>query len=206
VIADLNGDGKPDVVTGNMDVTLVLLNNSAPATGTITLAPAPGSPTSANIAPGAMAVFDLFLTPSGFFNASVGIACDVTPKSAQTPTCSVPATVQISGATAAKVPVTVTAPSAAMGAMAHGNLPPHAASIVWTVLAFASIFLVAAGRRSWRGLAIPAVAIGLLSFTACGGGGSGSGGNNNGGGTYTVTVTATMGKSVSKTTLSVTVH
>jgi hypothetical protein len=205
VIADLNGDGKPDVVTGNMDVTLVLLNNSTPAAGTITLAPAPGSPTSAKIAPGAKADFSLLLTPSGFFNASVSFACDVSPKGAQTPTCSVPATVQISGGTAAKVPVTVTAPAAAMGVMAHGNVPSQAASVAWTIFVFASISLLAAGRRGWLGAAIPAMVLGLIALTACGGG-SGSGGNGNSGSTYTVTVTATMGKSVSTTTLTVTVQ
>ena len=206
LIADLNGDGKPDVVT-SLDSTFVLLNNSAPAAGTIALAPAAGSPTSATISAGGKANFSLLPSPSGVFNASVAITCGITPASSQTPTCSVPAMVQISGGTAVKVPVTVTAPAGATGAVVHGGPPAQAASVAWTVLAFASISLLAAGRRRWWGASIPALVLGLISFTACGGGSGSSGGSGSGGSiAYTVTVTATMGKSISKTTLTVTVQ
>jgi len=191
--------------TGSQSITLSGTATELPP-GSISLAPAPGSPTSAEVAPGKDARFNLTITPSGTFGATVNVACSVSPAGMRAPTCTVPATVQVSGGKPANVPVTVrTAASGSGSTVTHGNFPLGAISIGWTVLIFASAFLLVGYRKRSLALAVPVFVLAFISWAGCGGGSS-PGTSGTPATAYSVTVTATSGAATSKTTLTVTVQ
>jgi hypothetical protein len=120
------------------------------------------------------------------------------------PTCTVPATVQVSAGKPADVPVTVqTVASGSGSTVAHGNFPAGAIPMAWTVFLFASVFLLIGSRKRWSTLAAPVLLLTFISWAGCGGGSGSSGTSAN---TYSVTVTATSGAATSKTTLTVIVE
>ncbi len=172
--------------------------------GSISLIPSPGpGHTSAQISPGfSGALFNLILVPSGSFKATVNLACSVTPVAAQGPTCTVPSPVQVSGGTEVNVPVSVhTTASGSGGVITSGNFPSGAIPVAWMLL-FTSIFLLAANRKRWSALAVPALLLAFVSWVGCGGG-AGSGSSGTPANTYRLTVTATSGAAISSTTLTV---
>jgi hypothetical protein len=112
-------------------------------------------------------------------------------------TCSVPASVTISSATAQTVTLTVstTASTTALN-QTRRFFWPSAGSALAVVL----LFGIPARRRKWRSLIgafvlLVAFAGGLVSCGGSSGGGGGGGGGNPGtpAGTYTITVTGTSG-------------
>jgi hypothetical protein len=171
------------------------------------IAPAPGSPTSAEVTPGNGASFTLTLTPSGPFHGTVNLACSVGPVVMRGPTCTVPTTVQVVAGTPANVPLSVntTAPTTA-GTVAPVNLPPGATRIAWTVFLFLSVFSLVVNRRRWPALAAPVLALAFISLAGCGGSGPSSSSSGTPLNTYTVTVTASSGSLASKTTVTVRVQ
>jgi hypothetical protein len=197
LVADNAGNGSQTIA----------LSGTAPelSAGEISLAPAPGSPTSAEVSPGQNAVFELVITPAASFTATVNLACRVSPAGTGAPTCSVPASVQVSGGNSTNASVTVKTRASGSGSMiARGNFSAGATPIAWTMVLFASAFLLIGIRNRRPALATPALMLAFISWAGCGGGGSGSSGTP--ANTYSVTVTASSGNSNSNTTLTVIVQ
>jgi hypothetical protein len=121
VIADVNQDGAPDVVTANNDFSgmTVLLNSNGSATKanyTVSAAPA-----SATVTAGSSATFTLTVTPSNHYNGTVTFSCGLLPSLA---TCTFnPASVTLDGNTPVTVQLTVTTAtvSASLQGPIHGN-------------------------------------------------------------------------------------
>ncbi len=171
------------------------------------------SPTSLVVAAGQSGTATLTVTPSGGFTGAISLSCAITPTAPSDPaTCSVPASVNISGSGPQTTTLTVntTAPNAAIN--------PGRRSL-WTSVngaALACILLVGipARRRRWscrlRMLVLLFSVIG--TSLGCGGGGSVGGGGGGGGGggttpgTYTITVTGTSGTLTQTGTVSLTVQ
>jgi hypothetical protein len=198
LVADNAGNGSQSIA----------LSGTAPElpAGEISLAPAPGSPTSAQVSPGQSAVFKLVITPAAAFTATVNLACRVSPAGLAAPTCSVPASVQVSGGNPTNASVTVqTKASGSGGTVARGSFPSGAIPIAWTVFFLASVLLLIGNRKRWPVLAAPVLLLAFISWAGCGGGG-GSGSSGTAANTYDVTVTAASGNSNSNTTLTVTVQ
>jgi hypothetical protein len=189
-----NGPGSPQ---------MIILAGTGTVNG-FAIAPASGSPTSAEVTPGNGASFTLTLTPSGSFGGTVNLACSVSPVVMRGPTCTLPTTVQVVAGTPANVPVTVnTTASTTAGTVAHVSLTPGAMPIAWAVFLFLSAFSLVVNRRNWPALAAPVLALAIISLAGCGGSGSSSSSSGTPLNTYAVTVTATSGSLTSKTTVTV---
>ena len=153
------------------------------------------------------------ITPSNSFTGTVNLACAfVTNASTDPATCSVPASVSVSSASAvqATLTITTTAASTAMNNQKNIFWPTAGGG---TVLACLLFFWIPKKRRSWLAMFVLLVFLGSIAGMACGGGGGGTtgggGGNSNPGttaGTYSVKVTATSGSLSHTTTVSVTVQ
>ncbi len=171
--------------------------------------------TAVSVAPGTNTgnTSTISLTPSGGFTGVISLSCAITPTAANDPaTCSIPASVTISGSTAQTTTLTVntTAPTSALNRATRSFGP----SVGGTALA-CIILLVgvpARRRRGWSTLGML-----LLLFSVVGGalgcGGSGNGGGGGGGGnpgttsgTYIITVTGTSGNITQEGTVSLTVQ
>jgi hypothetical protein len=168
------------------------------------------------IAPGAATgnSSTITLTPSNGFTGVVTLSCAITPAAATDPaTCSIPASVSISGATAQTATLTVNT-TAATTAL---NKSSKSLKLFWpstgsAVLACALLFGIPSRRRSWRsmfGLMLLLVALtsGVLS---CGGGSKGSGGSGGNPGTqagnYTVTIIGISGTTTETGQVALTVQ
>lgn len=155
----------------------------------------------------------IILTPLGGFTGAVNLSCAITPSAASDPaTCSVPASVTITGASAQTTTLTVNTTAATMARNQNRTL-------IWTSVggsAFAILLCVGvpSRRRKWLSmlgvLLLSIVSIGGMS--ACGGGGGnggGGGGASNAGttaGTYTVTITGTSDATTEIGTITLTVQ
>jgi hypothetical protein len=229
LVADFNGDGKPDIASLS-PVQLIWLFNNGPA-GTAT-PPPPGPPDfsvgsgsgagTATVSAGTTATYPISLAGSGGFTGKVALTCSVAPAG---PACSVsPSSVTVSGGAAATATVSVTT-------SARSELLPIGVSndqdsfrrILWlfgALLAAAGVITLFANtparprRFSWS-LATACGAILLLSASLIGGCGHGSNSSAGSGGStatgtsagnYTVTVTAQSGAAVHKTQLTLTVQ
>jgi len=183
------------------------------------LSPAPpgftisASPTSLTITAGQSGTSTFTVTPLGGFTGDISLSCAITPKAPSDPaTCSVPASVTISGSAAQTATLTVntTAPNSAIN--------PGRRSL-WTSVngaALACILLVGipVRRRRWScrlGMLVLLFSV-IGSSLGCGGGGNVGGGGGGGGGggttpgTYTVTVTGTSGTLTQTGTVSLKVQ
>jgi trimeric autotransporter adhesin len=147
------------------------------------------------------------VTPSGGFLGSVGLKCSLTssPNGAMNlPTCSIPASVLVSGTSAATSTMTVSSTPPTSSALHYPALFRGAGE---TALACLVMLAIPARRRAWRRfLGLVAMAFAISGVIACGGGG---GNHNNGGtttGSYAFTVTGTATSSGSSITASSTVQ
>ncbi len=159
--------------------------------------------TAVSVAPGATTgnTSTITVTPgTGGFTGMVSLSCAISPPAASDPaTCSIPASVTLSGATAQTATLTVytTAPtSAALVYPKRPGVPWYAAG--GATLACILLFGIPARRRKWRTMLGMVVLLAAISACAlgCGGGGGGGGGGGNLGttaGNYTITVTGTSG-------------
>lgn len=201
--ADMNGDGKPDLVmeTGpaHGNSVFALLNSTPPGLGLT------ANPNTATVAPGSTATYTLTIGGVGS-TGQVALTCSI----ASTPTgigCSVsPTSVAVSATSTSAITVTVTTTSRIMVSLV---VPPHFkfSPWLWAVALMGFVILPASPHKHFskrKSLlskymrALPLLLIFL--FPACGGGGTSSGGGSTGpqtnpngtpAGTYTVTVTAT---------------
>jgi hypothetical protein len=160
---------------------------------------APGSQTTASIAPGQTANYMVSIAPGGGFEQTVTLSCSGAPAQS---TCSIsPSSVTLSGASAATANVTVTtAGNSARLTLPHSDPPPGRPFGSWFALSgtlrLAMLVSFAAYRRERRrrllyGLAFLSLLAIASTITACGGGTSqGTGGTP--AGTYNVTVSGTF--------------
>jgi hypothetical protein len=180
--------------------------------------PTPGfsiSGTAVSVPPGATTgnVSTITLTPSDGFTGVISLSCAITPKAASDPpTCSIPASVTISGSAAQTTTLTVntTAPTSALNRARRFFWP----SVSGTALA-CIIMLVGAPaprRKRWRILGIFVLLFSVVGL-GCGGSGNGGGGGGGGGGNsgttpgmYIITVTGTSGNITQEATVSLTVQ
>jgi trimeric autotransporter adhesin len=171
-----------------------------------------------SVAPGQSGTDSVTVTPNGGFTGGVNLTCQVTTSIVNPndqPTCSVSASVTISGSNAATATLTVNTTAATSAAVEH---PLHR-FLGGAGVSFALVFLFGIRLRARRMRFL--LGIFVLAFVAsavgCGGGGSGAGGGGGGGGggnpgttagIYTITVTGTdaaTGKITAQTTVTLTV-
>lgn len=171
-----------------------------------------------SLTPGQSGSSTVSVTPNGGFTGVVNLTCQVSTTMitySDLPMCSVPASVSITGTSAATATLTVNTTAATSGALAPGPDPLRIGGET-TVLAVLFLFWIPSKRRKWMcivGAIVLAVSIGA---SGCGGGGAnGSGGGGGGGnagttpGAYTVTVTGTdaaTGKITAQTTVAFNVN
>ncbi|MGB8029464.1 MAG: choice-of-anchor D domain-containing protein [Terracidiphilus sp.] len=173
-----------------------------------------GAPLS--VAPGATTgnTSTISVTPWYGFTGVVNLSCAITPAAASDPpTCSVPATVTISGTTAQTATLIVNTTAAT--AMNRPMRMPWRGS-GGAVLACIALLFVPLRRRSWLAqmawvalfAAMAGMGCGGGSSTVGGGGGGGGGGTNSGttAGTYTVTITGVSGGMTETGTVALTVQ
>ncbi len=152
------------------------------------------------------------VAPFADFTGTVGLSCSITPAAASNPpTCSVPASITISGTTAETVSLTVNTTAATA---LNKQLRLFWPSAGGTVLACILLFGIPARRRKWRTL--PGLLLLLIALTggvlSCGGnnasGGGGGGGGNPGtpAGSYTITVAGISGSTTATGTVALSVQ
>jgi FG-GAP-like repeat len=194
VVADLNGDGKPDLAVTTTSFLTVLLNISAGDVQDFGIAATPLSP--ATMAAGDSATSTITITSLQGFNGSVDLSCSaITPAATPAPSCSFSPSSVTGGAGTATLTVSTTAAHVVSGTSAA--LRPFRGS-GWAAAsgcALLGLFLLGVPSRRRRGVAGLGLMV-LVLFAAgmgCGGGSGGSGGGMTGGtpkGRYTITVTA----------------
>ena len=204
LVADMNGDGKPDLVFPYIDVA-VLLNTTQPG---INLS---ASPTSHTIIAGQTASFTLTLAGTGALSGAVNLTCAITPAATPAPTCSLSnSLVQISGNGTQSVTVKVgtTAAVTTGSTLPRVCLPPWTPPLAWRLIVLSSGLLLLRSRKRFPVLTASSAALLLAACVACGGSGSSSTHTTPGtpSGTYTATVTATSGSATQKMALQVIVQ
>lgn len=185
-----------------------------------------GAPMS--VAPGATSgnSSTVSVTPWYGFTGAVTLSCAITPTAASDPpTCSVPASVTISGASAqtATLMVSTTAPTSAMDQRLRMPWSGAAKGATGAALACVALLFIPLRKRSWiattRSLLILCAGMTLFAAMAgigCGGGGNTGGGGGGGGGgqtnpgttpgTYTVTITGVSSGMTETGTVALTVQ
>jgi hypothetical protein len=206
-LADMNGDGKPDLVfvpaTGagvisSVAGVAVLLNTTA-AFGRpdFSIAPASGSQTSQSVTAGQTANFSLSFSAAGSFSGTVNLTCSVTPAASQGPTCSLSSSsVQLPGTGPQTVTVKIGTTASVTGMTAPVmQLPFGSKPLFWISIIFGLTCLSFRKHRRWGLAATPVIVLAVLTLGSCGGSGSSSHSGSSGtpAGTYTATVTATSG-------------
>ncbi len=213
LIADMNGDSKPDLIfswppPGSITLlrglgVLLSLGVQAPD---FTVGPAPGSTTSQTVTAGGSASYALVFTPSTSFSGTVNLSCAITPVVSPAPSCGLSSSsVQLNGSTQ-QVTVTV-GTTAGVAASIATILPPGTwpVTLLWTFLGTTCVCL---WSRKTRPAFAAVLALALLFCPGCGGGSS-SGTKPSAGtpaGTYTVTITATSGTISHTMSLQLVVH
>ncbi|HYL84063.1 MAG TPA: FG-GAP-like repeat-containing protein [Candidatus Angelobacter sp.] len=158
--------------------------------------------TSATVAPGSPAIYNLQVTPISGFNAAVALSCTGAPSEA---TCTVSNSVTPNGASPSPFTANITTKAPSMMApRLPRNWPPVillrfgvSLLVVLLLIALQARLRMASGRRR-LGFAYGVVLASVLAIVACasGCGGGGGGGIHDPGtpaGTYTLTVTGTSG-------------
>jgi hypothetical protein len=198
-VADVNGDGAPDVViAGNFPGVTVLLNNNGVATQPNFTITSPQS--SATVTPGSTATYNLVITPSNFYHGTISFSCGSLPS--ETACSFQPATLTPNGNGQWSTQLTVTTTAVSSAALHRAGSPMMLA----TFSGIGLFGLVFAGRFKKNRLGVVVATLAFVMMTSllgCGGSN-----NNNGGGvksnpgtpagSYTVVVTA-MGTSTGRT-------
>jgi hypothetical protein len=175
VVADVNQDGAPDVITADDDfsgLTVLLNNNGSSTVANYTVSTAAST---ANVTAGSSATFTLTVTPSNHYNGTVTFTCGSLPSLA---TCTFnPTSVTLNGDSPVTVQMTIT--TAAVSASLEG--PGHrGSSILLASLSTMGIFgMMLAGslkkRSRWTGIILGMLILTMaFSLVGCGGSGSGS--------------------------------
>ena len=171
-----------------------------------------GSSTSATVAAGQTANYELVLNPTGF-SGTVAMSCSGAPPRA---TCSVsPSSLALDGSTPAEVTVSVTTTARSLAPPGHpvgplgGKRSPMTPWLLWlaSLLMIAGCRLAARRRAVWG---LTAVVLAVMVWAACGGGGGAPAPSpvqtGTPAGTYTLTVTATAGNLTHSTSLTLRVN
>ncbi len=157
------------------------------------------------------------LTPSNGFTGTVNLTCSVTTSMSNAidmPTCSLPASVNITGTGAATATLTVNS-TAATTASLERRPQRFLTGGERAAVAIVFLFMLPALRRMRRFLFGVLIMIAVAGASSCSGGGGGNGGGGGGGnsgttpGTYSVTVTGTdaaTGKITAQTTVALSVN
>ncbi len=142
-------------------------------TGTdVSIAPASGSTTSAEVAAGATATYNLTFTPDGF-SGTLALTCTGAPTAAIcTPS---PASLSLDGTTVANVTVTVTTTARSMAAppITSRRAPPPVGALPWRGLGWLALAILAGAvaihdrRARLRGLALGMALLLALLWAAC---------------------------------------
>jgi hypothetical protein len=172
VVADVNQDGAPDVVTAGDDfsgVTVLLNSNGSSTKANYTVSAAPAT---ATVTAGSSATFTLTITPSNYYNGTVTFSCGLLPSLS---ICTFnPALVTLDGSTPVTVQLTVT--TAAVSASLQG--PIHGNSTLLASLSSMGLFaMMLAGslkkRNRWMGIVLGMLIL-TMTFSLVGCGGSSS--------------------------------
>jgi hypothetical protein len=212
LVADMDGDGRPDIVfpweqlgVSSPPVVAVLVNTTPPGFGLLASALSP-SPVTA----GSSASSTLTVSPTFGFTGTVNLTCAITPAVTPAATCTLSSSsVQITGTGTQTVTVNVgtTAPLTT-GAAPGVNFQPGLWPLVWTLMLLASAWVWVRNRKRLPALAAPIMVAALALLVSCGGSGSSSNGTTAGTppGTYAVTITATSGSVSNNVALQVIVQ
>jgi hypothetical protein len=194
LIADMNDDGRPDIVF-SLGEQVAVLPNTTPsgfALSATALSPAP-------VTAGNSATSTVIIAPNFGFTGTVNLSCTITPPVTPAPTCSLSSSsVQLtsSGAQSVTVKVGTTAP------VTSRTLPPFSfptgpLPLIWTLTLLGSVLLLMRNRSRRPALAVPIVLLAFAFSAGCGGSSSSSSSTQTTPGTptgnYTVTITATSG-------------
>lgn len=196
VAADLNGDGKPDLVVGTSNSTNsvgVLLNTSGEG---FSLA---ASPASLTLAARQAGTSTLTISPVNGFAQPIALSCSGAPTQASCTLTPSTVTLNGSGSTTAQVTVITGAESAVL--LHPAGFPPARQFVLWLAFCGLSGLVLWSGRSSrsrgrhgrlLRGLALTCMLTLVLTWSACGGGSSSSSGSpGTPPGTYSLTLTGT---------------
>ena len=153
----------------------------------------------ASVAAGGTATYDLSIAPLGGLNGTISFTCSGAPSEA---TCSIsPTSVSLNGSSSASATVTVSTTAPSLISLRRITVPPTGnirdmQGLIWLVAMFAVVGLAAILTRRRHGMKLwgAMVLTVALSCTSCGGGNSTPVIHNPGtpGGTYSVSVTATV--------------
>jgi hypothetical protein len=164
----------------NSPQTIQLNGDAIPS---VTVAPAAGTSSTANVTAGQQASYSLQMTPGAGYTGSVSLACSGAPQAA---TCQLPASMMVSNGVAAPFTVTVTT-TAASGLAPLSNGPRSewprgywplltaAITLFWLCIAFARNRenVIRLRQSAWHPAFAGAVLVCALAFSGCGGGTSG---------------------------------
>jgi FG-GAP-like repeat len=213
VVADVNGDGRPDILFSYISGIVSLLNGQVPAAPDFSETAT--TPSSSTVSAGQSATFGFNVAPMAGFQQTVSFTCSGAPANS---TCTVsPTSVMVSGSTPTPIKVTVatTSGSSLMPASFHTSpsepqmpvAPVLITALLAMLVAMTTMVASSKGKRApirlrWAtvGSALVLVA-GSLLLTSCGGGGSmqttpqPSSGTATG--SYTIKVTGTSGSGTS---------
>jgi hypothetical protein len=192
VVADLNGDGKPDLAVATSPFLTILLNVSASAAQDFSIGATPLSP--ATILPGGSATSTITITSMNGFNGGVALSCTIAPGVTPPPSCSFNPSTIANGSGSATLTVSTTAPRALSRTSVSLTGQRGLGWVAGGSIMIGSLLLGVPSRRrlgrSARGLCLMI----LVFLGGCGGGSNGGNGGKTGGtpaGSYTITVTAT---------------
>ena len=207
LVADMNGDGQPDLVFPSFPGPAVLFNTTAPG---FTINPASGSPTSKTINAGQTASFSLVVGATGKFSGTVNLNCAVTPAVTPALPCTLSSSsVQISGSGSQSLTVKVGTTQPLMaGTGSDLDSWPRAMLLMSTSVLVGSAWLLIPKKKRLSLAAALMIVLALVSCVSCGGGSSTSMRTMPATppGTYTATVTGTSGKLSYSFPLQVVVH
>jgi hypothetical protein len=171
--------------------------------------------TAVSVAPGATTgnTSTITVTPgTAGYTGTVSLSCAITPIAASDPaTCSLPATVTLSGTAAQTATLTVYTTAASSSTLVYPGRP----GVPWyaaggATLACLLLFGIPARRRKWRTMLGMVALLAAISSVVlgCGGGGGGGCCGNSGTtpGSYTITVTGTSGAGTETGTVALTVQ
>jgi hypothetical protein len=172
VVADFNGDGKPDILSG----TTILLNQYSAASSTPSFA-LTASSAAATVTPGKSATATLTLTPSGGFDASVSFSCSGLPSGATCRFSPTTATVNGSAVTDTLTITTTAATASAISPWTAGGLALAGILLPFAALRRPHSMLPGASRSPLT--RVTALLLCALVLGSCGGGsGSSSAGSS----------------------------
>jgi FG-GAP-like repeat len=223
LVADVNGDGRPDVVFSDSNTIVSMLNVTPPPTPDFSTTVTGAS--SSNVTAGESASFGFNVAPVAGFAQTVNFTCSGAPANS---TCMVsPTSAMVTGSAPVAIKVTVaTTASGFVSPISFQSSPKRSPWSVGAVAVFALLLMLVAiltvfegtnrrlvlARTRWAAAAacsLVLVATNVL-MVSCGGGSSSSGGSQStstsgtAAGSYTIKVTGTSGSGASAISHTVT--